>query len=529
MKRILFIYFLFFGILKTQAQQVSQGAMDKLGTLITLIERYYVDSVKEKKLVEDALVGMLKELDPHSTYIAPEDLKEMNEPLEGNFEGIGVQFQIVNDTITVISPIAGGPSEKLGIEAGDKIIKVEDKTVAGVKIKNEDVMKLLRGKKGTVVNVAILKSNSKQIVEYPIVRDKIPIYSVDARYMIDKETGYIKVSRFAQTTFDEFQESLKQLKAKGMKNLILDLQDNGGGFLHIAIKMADEFLSDKKLIVYTKGISSPEEKNLATGKGDFEKGKLVILVNEGSASASEIVSGAVQDWDRGLIIGRRTFGKGLVQRPFNLPDGSMVRLTTARYYTPVGRSIQRPYEGGTEEYYKDLYNRFKQGELTNKDSIHFPDSLKFHTPAKRDVYGGGGIMPDIFIPIDTTRNSSYLIELSRKGAINQFVVKYIDTERKNILTRFPDFESFKAGYEKIEKDFNSLFLAYCEKEKIKFDENGYNLSKSIIQLQLKALLARNLYTNDAFFEVYNVINQSYNKAVEVIRDDTYFKKQKINY
>jgi carboxyl-terminal processing protease len=347
--------------------------------------------------------------------------------------------------------------------------------------------------------------------------------------MIDKETGYIKVSRFAQTTFDEFQESLKQLKSKGMKNLILDLQDNGGGFLHIAIKIADEFLSDKKLIVYTKGISSPEEKNLATNKGDFEKGKLIILVNEGSASASEIVSGAIQDWDRGLIIGRRTFGKGLVQRPFNLPDGSMVRLTTARYYTPVGRSIQRPYEGGTEEYYKDLYNRFKQGELTNKDSIHFPDSLKFHTPSNRDVYGGGGIMPDIFIPIDTTRNSSYLIELSRKGAINQFVVKYIDTERKNILTRYPNFDSFKNGYEKMEEEFIKLFLEFCEKEKIKFDEKGYNLSKPIILLQLKALLARNIYTNDAFFEIYNTLNQSYNKAIDVIKDDSYFKKQKITF
>lgn len=511
------------------AQQVSQGSIDKLGTLITLIERYYVDSTKEKKLVEDAIVGMLGELDPHSTYIPVEDLKEMNEPLEGNFEGIGVQFQIINDTITVISPIAGGPSEKLGIEAGDKIIKVESKTVAGVKIKNDDVMKLLRGKKGTIVNVSMLKASSKQMVDYPIVRDKIPIYSVDARYMVDKETGYIKVSRFAQTTFEEFQEALKMLKAKGMKNLILDLQDNGGGFLHIAIKMADEFLSDKKMIVYTKGLSSPEEKNLATSKGDFEKGKLVILVNEGSASASEIVSGAVQDWDRGLIIGRRTFGKGLVQRPFNLPDGSMIRLTTARYYTPVGRSIQRPYEGGTEEYYKDLYNRFKQGELTNKDSIHFPDSLKFYTPAKREVYGGGGIMPDIFIPIDTTKNSSYLIELSRKGAINQFVVKYIDVERKNLTARFPDFETFKKEYSKMESEFISKFLSYCEKENIKYDEKGYEQSKHIIHLQLKALLARNLFTNDAFFEIYNTINSSYNKAVEVIKDETYFKKNKVNY
>ncbi|MCC7050534.1 MAG: peptidase S41, partial [Bacteroidia bacterium] len=381
----------------------------------------------------------------------------------------------------------------------------------------------------TTVNVSILKTANKQIVVYPIVRDKIPIYSVDARYMVDKETGYIKVSRFAQTTMDEFSESLASLKAKGMKNLILDLQDNGGGFLHIAIKMADEFLGDKKLIVYTKGLRSVEEKNYATKKGDFEKGKLVVLVNEGSASASEIVSGAIQDWDRGLIIGRRTFGKGLVQRPFNLPDGSMVRLTTARYYTPVGRSIQRPYQGGTEDYYKDLYNRYKHGELSNRDSIHFPDSLKYYTPAKRLVYGGGGIMPDIFIPIDTSQSSNYLIELSRKGTINMFVVKLLDTERKNLTQRFPNFETYKKEYPKYEEELIKKLLDYCEKEKITFDEKGYNQSKQIILTQLSALLARNLFNNDAFFELYNPINPLYNKAVETIKDDNNFKKNKIIY
>jgi carboxyl-terminal processing protease len=453
----------------------------------------------------------------------------MNEPLEGNFEGIGIQFQIINDTITVISPIAGGPSERLGITAGDKIIQVEDKPVAGVKIKNDDVLKLLRGKKGTVVNVTILKVGTRQKVVYPIVRDKIPIYSVDARYMIDQETGYIKVSRFAQTTMDEFTEALSLLKQKGMKNLILDLQDNGGGFLHIAIKMADEFLSDKKLIVYTKGVHSIEEKNYATAKGQFEKGKLIVLVNEGSASASEIVSGAIQDWDRGLIVGRRTFGKGLVQRPFNLPDGSMVRLTTARYYTPVGRSIQRPYESGTEEYYKDLYNRYKHGELTNPDSIKFPDSLKYYTPAKRIVYGGGGIMPDIFIPLDTTKNSDYLIELSRKGVINQFVVKLVDAERTKLNERFPTFEAYKKNYPPFEDEYLTRLLKYCENEKIKYDEKGYKQSEEIIKAQLKALLARNLFNNDAFFEIYNPINPVYNKALEIIKDETYFKKNKIDY
>lgn len=526
MKKILLLLtaILFF---KTNYAQVTQGAMDKMGTMLTLIERFYVDSVKEKKLVEDAIVGMLKELDPHSMYIPKEELKEMNEPLEGNFEGIGIQFQIIQDTITVISPISGGPSEKLGIESGDKIVLVEGKEVAGVKIKNEDVTKLLRGKKGTKVLVGIKKASSKKIVDYTIVRDKIPIYSVDAVYMVDKEVGYIKVNRFAQNTMDELSAGLKKLKEAGAKHLILDLQDNGGGFLHIAIKMADEFLSDNKLIVYTKGLASTEERNQASNKGEFEKGKLVVLVNEGSASASEIVSGAMQDWDRAVIVGRRTFGKGLVQRPFNLPDGSAVRLTTARYYTPVGRCIQRPYDGSKEDYYKDLYNRYKNGELTNRDSIKFPDSLKFVTPSGRTVYGGGGIMPDIFIPIDTTKSSTLLIDLNRKGIVNQFVVQLVDRERKQLIEQYSTFEKYKTDF-KMDKSFMDKFFEFSNKEGVKIDNENYTKSKEIIDVQLKAVLARNLYTNDAFFEIFNKLNPVYNKAVEIMKDDT-FKKMKIAY
>lgn len=529
MKNIFLIVLVFVVFQNSTQAQVSQEAMDKMGTLLTVVEKFYVDSVKEKKLVEDAIVGLLKELDPHSVYISKEELREMNEPLEGNFDGIGVQFQIIQDTITVISPISGGPSEKLGIAAGDKIVSIEGKNVAGIKIKNDDVMKQLRGKKGTSVNVTILKASSKKLTDYTIVRDKIPIYSVNASYMVDKETGYIKVSRFAATTMDEMDAALKKLKAAGMKNLILDLQDNGGGFLHIAIKMVDEFLGDKKLVVYTKGLSSPEDRNYATGNGQFEKGKLIVLVNEGSASASEIMSGAMQDHDRAIIIGRRTFGKGLVQRPFNLPDGSVVRLTTARYYTPAGRCIQRPYEGGVEDYYKDLYNRYKSGELTNMESIKFPDSLKFYTPAKRVVYGGGGVMPDVFIPLDTTRNSDYLLELSRKAIVNQFVVNLVDKERKTLLEKYPAFADYKLNF-KTDEVFMNRFFEYAEKEGVKRSEKkGYEKSAEVIQIQLKASLASNLYSQESFYEIINDLNTSYVKALEVMKDESYFKKNKISY
>lgn len=513
--------------LKVSAQQPTpEESAEKFKAVLNYINYYYVDSTKSKKLVEDAITGMLETLDPHSVYIPKEDLQETNEPLTGNFEGIGIQFNLLFDTITVISPISGGPSEKVGIISGDKIIKIEGKNFAGMKIKNDDVVKNLRGPKGTKVNVSVMRSGVNELLDFTITRDKIPLYSIDATYMATPTVGYIKLSRFAQTSMDEFAQSLRTLKAAGAKDLILDLNDNGGGYLNIAFEIADQFLSDGRLIVYTEGLKSPRRTYNATAKGEFEKGRVIVLVDEGSASASEIVSGAIQDWDRGLLIGRRTFGKGLVQNPFNLPDGSAIRLTIARYYTPVGRCIQKPYDGKIENYYKDLNNRFKHGELTNVDSIKFPDSLKYSTPNKKIVYGGGGIMPDIFIPIDTSKSSTYYSSLIRKGILNQYTLSYLDKNRKAIYAQYPTFEDFKKNF-KVTDDMMNGLIAAAEKEKIKKDEKGLATSGSVIRLQIKALLARDLWKNDNYYEVINEINDAYQKALEVFKNDS-FKKYKIN-
>ena len=516
----------FVGITVHAQTPAINEAVQKFNSVLFDIDNYYVDSTKTKKLVADAISGMLETLDPHSVYIPKEDLEETNEPLNGNFEGVGIQFNILFDTITVISPISGGPSEKVGIQAGDKIVKIEGVNVAGMKIKNDDVLKKLRGPKGTKVTVSMLRRGVTELLDFTITRDKIPLYSIDAAYMATPTVGYIKLSRFAQTSMTEFAEALKTLKEKGAKDLIFDLNDNGGGFLNIAFEIADQFLSDNKLIVYTEGIKSPKKTYTSTSKGEFEKGRLVVLVDEGSASASEIVSGAIQDWDRGLLIGRRTFGKGLVQNQFPLPDGSAMRLTIARYYTPVGRCIQKAYDGKLEDYYKDLNNRFKHGELTNVDSIHFPDSLKYYTPNKKLVYGGGGIMPDVFIPLDTSKSSTYYTNLIRKGVLNQFTLSYIDKNRKNLLAKYPTFEEYKKNFN-MDEGMMSELIAAAEKEKIKRDEKGLLTSGDVIRLQVKALIARDLWKNDNYYEVINEINDSYQKALEALKNDT-FKKYKIN-
>jgi carboxyl-terminal processing protease len=526
-KLISCFYALFFASFSFSQNPEINSSVDKFGTALSYIDFYYVDSVKPNKLTEEAIVAALEKLDPHSVYISKEELKEMNEPLEGKFEGIGIQFNILYDTITVISAISGGPSERLGILSGDKIVKIENQSVAGVKIKNDDVLKKLRGDKGTKVNISIFRRGKKDLIDYTIVRDKIPIYSIDATYMATPTAGYIKLSRFAQTSMDEFAESLKSLKGQGAKDLILDLTDNGGGYLDIAFKIADEFLANNKLIVYTEGLKSPRKTYMATAKGEFEKGRLIILVDEGSASASEIVSGAVQDWDRGLLIGRRTFGKGLVQNQFPLPDGSAMRLTIARYYTPVGRCIQKNYEGGTENYSKDFINRYNHGELYNQDSIRFPDSLKYFTPNKRVVYGGGGIMPDIFIPYDTTMFSQYLSDLNRKGVTNQFSLSFVDKNRDQLLKTYPNFNDFNKNFTVTEKLLNDL-VAAGEKEGVKKDEKGLKTSRIYIETLIKAIIARDLWKNDNYFEVANQLNPSYNKALEVLKDDTFFKKKRIN-
>lgn len=494
----------------------------KLDNLLTIINYAYVDKVNNEKLVEDAIVGMLKELDPHSVYIPEKELKKMNEPLEGNFEGIGIQFNILKDTITVVSPISGGPSEKLGIQAGDKIIYVEDENVAGTGVKNSDVTRLLRGKKGTIVNVKIKRRSEKDLIPYAITRDKIPIFSVDASYMATPEIGYIKVNRFARTTMNEFREALDTLKRNGAKDLILDLRGNGGGYLQTAFLLADEFLGQGKMIVYTQGDKQKKEEYKATSRGSFESGKLAILIDEGSASASEIVSGAVQDWDRGMVIGRRSFGKGLVQKPFPLPDGSAIRLTTARYYTPTGRSIQRPYNEGKDKYYGEINRRYKSGELISADSIDFPDSLKFYTPKKRLVYGGGGIMPDVFIPIDTSMNSDFNRNLIRRGVYNEFTLSYLDKNRKKMLKIYPTFSSFKENF-KLSEDLMDDFFKYAEKKNVEKDEEEYLKSKDLIDTQIEALIARNLYNTSAYFEIINHLNDSFLEAVNLIQSDEFEK------
>lgn len=497
----------------------------KLQLALYAITNLYVDSTDESKLVEDAIVGMLEKLDPHSNYMDPEETKAMTEPLQGNFDGIGIQFNVLTDTLYVIQVIPGGPSEKVGLVAGDRIIFVDDTLIAGVKMKTPDIMKRLRGPKGTEVRVKVLRNNRPELIEFKIIRGKIPVHSLDAAYMADKQTGYIKLNRFAASSADEFREALEKLKKQGMKQLILDLQGNGGGYLNIAIELADEFLGKDKLIVYTEGIRQSREEAKATDRGGFEEGRLVVLVDESSASASEILSGAVQDWDRGVIMGRRTFGKGLVQKPIPLPDGSMMRLTVSRYYTPTGRCIQKPYEnGGLEAYEHDLIDRYNRGELMSADSIHFPDSMKYQTlETQRTVYGGGGIMPDLFIPVDTSRYTDYHRKLVATGLVNRIAMNYLDRNRAEMNKSYPQFGRFKQNFVVTEEMMQEL-LALAAEEKIAFEEEQYNRSKPLIGLQIKALIARDLYDMAEYFQVINDDNASYQKALELINDKEAYTK-----
>jgi len=520
---------LLFAIFSAQGQnEEAQKAMNKFNTMLNIISQVYVDSVNEMDLADAAIIKMLEGLDPHSVYISAKDKKKMDEPLVGNFDGVGIQFNIMKDTILVVSPISGGPSEKLGIMAGDKIITINKDTVAGVGFTNNDVVKNLRGPKGSMVNVGIKRNGVSDILEFDIKRDKIPIYSVDEGYLIDKKTGYIRVNRFARNTVEEFQTQLKDLQKQGLKNLILDLRGNSGGYLGTAINLADEFLGAKQLIVYTEGRSFPTDDTYASNRGDFESGKLVVLIDEGSASASEIVSGAIQDWDRGLIIGRRSFGKGLVQKPFPLPDGSMVRLTISRYYTPSGRSIQRPYSNGKQDYYADLNKRFKHGELMNPDSIDLPDSLKYETRInKRTVYGGGGVMPDIFVPLDTSERSSYYLNLLRKGIFNMYSLSYLDKERDNLLAMYPDKYAFQENYQITPERLNA-FLEFGEKEKVERVEEDLKKSERQITNLLKAYIARGLYNSGAYVQIINKVDPTVLKAMEVINGNT-FDKLKVQY
>lgn len=521
--------FLLFTIQSLKAQnQELQDNIKKIAALYQLVDYAYIDSVDIEELVDNAIVETLKELDPHSSYIPRKEIERMEEPLRGSFEGIGITFQIFKDTILVVSPIPGGPSDRLGIMAGDKIIRINDTVAYGDKVDNQYVMDRLRGEKGTKVDVSIYRKGSNSLIDYTIVRDKIPINSIDAVFMASPETGFIKLNRFSATSIDEFKAAVTELREDGMKNLILDLRNNSGGYLNTAVDLSDQFLDGGKLIVYTEGLKAPEQKYQATPGGIFRDGKLVVIINEGSASASEIVSGAVQDWDRGIVIGRRSFGKGLVQRPFPLPDGSMIRLTTSRYHTPTGRSIQKPYDNGIEDYYLELSNRIEHGELIHPDSIKFPDSLKYYTPAGRVVYGGGGIMPDIFVPWDSTWISDYYTNLRRNGVLNQFTVQYVDDHRAEMLEKYPGVRDYMRDFE-IDDDFMKEFIAFGEGLDVTFEEEGYQRSADYLKVQIKAWMARNLWDISASYEVFTVIDEEFIKAMEVINDKSMFDDWKIHY
>lgn len=505
------------------AQYSTSQATRKLATAMAIIENTYVDTINTEKYSDEVISAMLSKLDPHSSFIPADELKEMNEPLEGNFDGIGVSFNMVTDTLYIIETISGGPSEKVGILPGDRIIMVDDTLIAGVKMPNRDIMKRLRGKKGTTVNVKVLRKGSPDLIDFKITRDKIPIYSLDASYMIDDKTGYISLSRFAATTTSEFREAVKKLQSEGMQNLIIDLQNNGGGYLSTATELSNDLLGKDKLIVYTEGVNQPRISDISKNIGLFENGKLVILVNESSASASEIVSGAVQDWDRGLIVGRRTFGKGLVQRPFNLPGGSAMRLTVARYYTPTGRSIQKPYTiGDKDSYENDLITRYNHGEMMTADSIHFPDSLKYRTLVnKRVVYGGGGIMPDYFVPMDTM--SILHRQLIAKGIVLRTYLNEADNHRKDILKKYPTIEAYKENFEINDEVFENL-LQKAKEEKVEIKEEEFNESKKLIALQLKAYIAQDLYDRSAFSRIINDENAIFQEGLRIISDDALYNK-----
>ena len=506
------------GVILVSAQnKILNSPARKLQLAEFAIANLYVDDVDEDKLVEDAIINMLEELDPHSTYSDAEEVKKLNEPLVGNFDGIGVQFNMATDTLFIIQPVSGGPSEKVGILAGDRIIEVNDTVIAGVKMSTEEIMRRLRGPKGTKVNLKIMRRGVSGLLPFTVKRDKIPVYSLDASYMMNKTTGYIRISRFAATTAEEFEKALHDLQTKGMRNLILDLQGNGGGYLNAAIEIANHMLQKGELIVYTEGKRNPRTEFNARGNGDFRDGKLVVLVDEFSASASEIVTGAIQDWDRGTVVGRRTFGKGLVQRPIDLPDGSMIRLTVARYYTPSGRCIQKPYES-IEQYNKDLIERYNRGEMLSADSIHFPDSLKAKTlKLGRTVYGGGGIMPDYFVPIDTTYYTDYYLALRDKGAIVQENLKLIDAHRSEWKEKYKTFERFNKRFEVSDEMLEDL-ISLGKTLGAEFKEDEYKTALPLIKIQLKALIARDLWDMNEYFQVINSINKTVQKGLELIEN-----------
>lgn len=511
------------------SQHKEDETTGKFEEVFGYIDAHYVDEFDGAAITDAAIVAMLKELDPHTYLIPKKEVQRSNERIDGSFVGVGIRFQIMDDTLIVVNTIEGGPCEKVGVQAGDKIIEIDGEVVAGVGLQNSGVRERLLGDKGSKVVLGIKRKKDPELMRFNVLRDKIPLFSVAAAYMATDKTGYIKVTSFARTTPEELTKAINDLEKQGMKNLILDLQGNGGGLLHVAKYMADEFLDKDKLIVYSEGRSQSRRDELANDKnsygqyyneskkGNFEKGKLVVLVDENSASASEIVSGALQDWDRGLIVGRRTFGKGLVQRPYNLSDGSIMRVTIARYYTPSGRFIQKPYDDGVDAYRDDYLNRYENGEFMHRDSIKLPDSLQFKTLGLgRTVYGGGGIMPDVFVPLDTMELSEMYREISRKGLFNTFTFNYVDAHRDELKKDYPEFEDYKNGFNVEEKVLPEFWEA-VKAEEIEYSEEDYEVSKKLINTLLKARIASNMWDFAKFYEIYNAEeNEIFIKGLELI-------------
>lgn len=497
----------------------------KLLMVENIVNNLYVDNVDEEKIVENAVRGILENLDPHSSYSTKEETTSSQETMQGSFSGIGIQFNMQKDTLYVVQTIAGGPSEKVGILPGDRFIAVDDSIIAGRKLKNTDIMKRLRGPKGTKVNIKVKRGSNAELLEFRITRDDIPLNSIDAVYMADGKTGYIRLSRFAATSYKEFKDAITKLKKQGMQQLILDLTDNGGGYMQIAAQIANEMLNRGNLIVYTQGRKSPRQNLNADGSGTFRTQKVVVMINQFSASASEILSGAVQDWDRGVVVGRRSFGKGLVQREFLLPDSSSFRLTIARYYTPSGRNIQKPYvKGDREDYDKDIIDRYNHGELQSADSIHFADSLK-HTTLRlhRTVYGGGGIMPDVFVSLDTTQYTDYHRRLVAKGIIPQFALRYVDKNRADLKAQYPDAQKFIKEFTVTDEMLNNLVDA-GKAEKVDFDKSQFAKSKEMLRTFVKAAIANDLFSTGAYFQIVNEQNDIYKEALSIINDDARYRK-----
>ena len=540
------------GIGELKAQDVQENTM-KFGRLLRLVDSYYVDSTKIGDLTEKAIVEVLRNLDPHSVYISKEEVEKMNEPLQGNFEGVGISFNVFRDTLMVVTTIPGGPSEKVGLRAGDRIVQVDAKKIAAIGLKNTDVYDLLRGKKGTKVDLKIKRKGELNILDFTVIRDKIPINSLDASYMLNENTGYIKLNKFSATTTSEFYDAIKALKASSKLNsLVLDLRGNGGGYLTAAIELADQFLTAYKLVVYTSGLHAEKKEYSATPLGELEQGKLVVLIDEGSASASEIVSGAIQDWDRGVLIGRRSYGKGLVQQPFPLTDGSMIRLTTAHYYTPSGRCIQKPYTDGVEAYQKDYMHRIENGELFSKDSVVQNKAEKFLTKTtKRTVYGGGGIMPDLFIPLDTSKYYVYYNTLNRKNVVYSGVLDIMDANRDAFKQKYTDFKTFNDKFEVTDEMVDKIIAAgdkidadkitddvdgtpveakpeknqkEVKKESPKPDQKSIDFARPLLKKQMKGLIARDLFSISEYFQIMNGDDEAIKKAVEVINKRGEYEK-----